>query len=196
MQKASRLAAIAALTLTTFGTVFGAAAPVPRKAPEFVILSPDGKQTLLSSYRGKTVVLAFMFTTCPHCQKMAGILSQLQKEYAARGVQVLGATFNPTAKAEVQMFNKVFGVNFPCGYTQNENVLSFLGLTPAEPPFVPIVIFIDKTGTIRAQHLENGEAAHDAKENDFFANPEAGARAELDKLLKGGSSVSISPAAK
>lgn len=183
MRKATFCIAIAALAVTAFGSAFSAA-PVPRKAPEFVIQSPDGKQTLLSSYRGKTVVLAFMFTTCPHCQKLAGILSQLQKEYADKGVQVLGATFNPTAQQEVQQFNRVFGVNFPCGYTQSESVMQFLQLPASQPPFVPIVILIDKTGTIRAQHLMIGDTTHDATENDFFAHPETSVKAELDKLLK------------
>jgi len=182
MRKATLFTATAALVLTALGSAF-AAAPVPRKAPEFVIQSPDGSQTLLSSYRGKTVVLAFMFTTCPHCQKMAGILSQLQREYADKGVQVLGATFNPTARAEIQQFNKVFGVNFPCGYSTNENILTFLQQPASQPPFVPIVIFIDRNGTIRAQHLMTGDEAHDKTENDFFAHPETSVKAELDKLL-------------
>ena len=62
-----------------------------------MIQMPTNKQLLLSSFRGKTVVMAFMFTTCPHCQKMAGILAQIQKEYADKGVQVLGVTFDPGA---------------------------------------------------------------------------------------------------
>src|SRR4051794_15722031 len=45
-------------------------APVPRKAPEFVFNIQDGSQLLLSSQKGKAVVVAFMFTTCPHCQAL------------------------------------------------------------------------------------------------------------------------------
>ena len=64
---------------------------VPRKAPEFVFNMADGPQRLLSMYRGKNVVLALMFATCPHCQKTSQVLTQVQAEYAAKGVQVLGA---------------------------------------------------------------------------------------------------------
>ena len=39
-----------------------AAATVPRPAVEFVIRDPRGEQ-LLSQYRGKVMVLAFLFTT-------------------------------------------------------------------------------------------------------------------------------------
>ena len=39
------------------------AAEVPRKAPEFAIQMPDGKQVLVSSYKGKVLCLAFILTT-------------------------------------------------------------------------------------------------------------------------------------
>jgi hypothetical protein len=39
------------------------AAEVPRKSPEFVIVPPDGKQILLSSYHGKVVCFLFILST-------------------------------------------------------------------------------------------------------------------------------------
>ncbi|MDQ6664873.1 MAG: hypothetical protein M3Z23_10815 [Acidobacteriota bacterium] len=36
---------------------------VPRQSPEFAIQMSGGGQTLLSSYKGKVVVVAFLFTT-------------------------------------------------------------------------------------------------------------------------------------
>jgi peroxiredoxin len=176
MRKALMLLAVAA-------TAF-AAGPVPRKAAEFVIQSPDGKQTLLSAYRGKDVVLAFMFTTCPHCKIMAQTLSRLQTEYAGKGVQMLGATFNPEAATQVQMFNKVLGVNFPCGFSTNENVLKFLQQPATNPPFIPILVFIDRNGIIRAQHILTGDDAPDSPEHKWFDTGEMGVRAEIEKLLK------------
>lgn len=43
------------------GSVF--AAEVPRKSPEFGIQLPDGRQALVSSYRGKVLCLALILTT-------------------------------------------------------------------------------------------------------------------------------------
>ena len=40
-----------------------AAATVPRPSPEFAIRMPDGRQLLLSSFKGKVIVLEFLFTT-------------------------------------------------------------------------------------------------------------------------------------
>jgi hypothetical protein len=39
------------------------AAEVPRKSPEFAVELPDGKQVLVSSYRGKVLCLAFILST-------------------------------------------------------------------------------------------------------------------------------------
>ena len=151
------------------------AAQVPRKAAEFVIQNPDGKQLLLSSYRGKPVVLALMFTTCQHCQKMAPVLSRIQTEYAPKGVQVLGATFDAGAAFGVQTFIKAFGVNFPCGYSNNKAVMEFLQSPPDVPPVVPGLVFIDRAGIIRGQFIGDEK---------FLSNPEANIRAEIEKLLK------------
>jgi len=169
-------------TALSFSAVAGS--PVPRKAPEFVIQSPSGKQTLLSSYRGKDVVLAFMFTTCPHCQKAAPQFARLQDEYGARGVQFLAATFDVDAKNQVENFVRLFGINFPCGYSSQANVLTFLGLPPNTPVFVPMLIFIDRNGTIRAEHMITGDDKKDEPEKAFFADAGAGTRIEIEKLLK------------
>lgn len=149
------------------------AAQLPRKAPEFVIENPDGKQLLLSSYKDKPVVLAFMFTTCQHCQHLAPMLSKIQADYAPKGVQVLGATFNPGAAFQVQTFNKAFGVTFPCGYSNPKAVNDFIQQPPDQPPFVPILIFIDH-GTIRSQYVGDEK---------FLSNPDANIRAEIEKQL-------------
>ncbi len=169
---------LATLLLAALTSVMASSAslPVPRKAGEFVIQTPEGKQVLLSSYRGKTVVLALMFTTCPHCQKTAGLLSTIQKEYEGKGVQVLGATFDSGAAFRVAQFNKMFGVTFPCGFSNDEAVKTFLGLGKDEPYFVPILVFVDKTGMLRSQYIGDEK---------FLGNQEVNIRAELDKLIKG-----------
>src|SRR5438067_734413 len=150
MNKFPALAALAA----SFLAIPGLSAPqVPRKAPEFAIQMVDAPQQLLSSYRGKVVAMAFMYTTCVHCQHTAGVLSQVQKEYAAKGVQVLGVTFDQGSAFRVKQFIKDYGVNFPCGYSNDGSVKEFLQIGANEPYFVPILVFIDKTGAIRSEYI-------------------------------------------
>ena len=52
-----RIAAVSALLVSTIA--LQAASPVPRPTKEFTITLPSGKQSLLSSYRGKVVMLDF-----------------------------------------------------------------------------------------------------------------------------------------
>jgi thiol-disulfide isomerase/thioredoxin len=185
MRTANVFLATAALTVSFGAAAFGAA-PVPRKAPEFVIQNPDGKQQLLTSYRGKVVVLALIFTTCPHCQKTAQYLTGLQKEYADKGLQVLAAAWDDHAKENIQQFNRLFAINFPCGYSSRKNVLDFLAQPESSPPFVPVLVFIDRTGVVRAQHMMTGDEGPDSAETKWFNNIETGIRAEIDKLVKAG----------
>jgi hypothetical protein len=39
------------------------AVDIPRKSPEFAIQTTDGKQLLVSQYRGKVLCLVFILTT-------------------------------------------------------------------------------------------------------------------------------------
>lgn len=155
------------------------AAPTPRKAGELVIHMTDGPDKLLSSYKGKMVVMAFMDTNCPHCQHMAGVLAKVQTEYAAKGVQVLGVTINPTAKHDVASFNKTFGVNFPCGYSAPEPVQHFLHVESGY--YYPMLAFVDRTGMLRSQVIYMGD---NAEAETFLGAPEVNIRKEIAKYNK------------
>ncbi|HYA18316.1 MAG TPA: TlpA disulfide reductase family protein [Bryobacteraceae bacterium] len=169
-----KLILLAALAASVSGLLlFGAT--VPRKAPEFVFKMTDGTQQLLSQYRGKTIVLAFMYTTCPHCQHTAQVLTKVQTEYKDRGVQVLGACFDDGAAFRTQQFNTQLGLNFPVGISSPGPVLEFVQHPASEPYFVPILVFIDKTGMIRSQYIGDEK---------FLNQQETNIRLELDKMLK------------
>ncbi len=121
-----RIATVSALLVSTLASTLAlqAAAPVPRPSKEFTIVMPNGKQTLLSSYRGKVVMAAFMFTTCPHCQALSKVITKLQGELGPRGFQALGVAFNdevntPNNGVNGQVtanFVNQFQVGFPMGY--------------------------------------------------------------------------------
>jgi peroxiredoxin len=185
---------VAAATSLFSGSLFATDAPkkdaVPRKASEFVFNMIDGPSRLLSSYRGKTLVLALMFTTCPHCQHTSELLTKVQTEYAPKGVQVLGAVFDKDAASRLQQFKAQFAQNYPLGYSNQDAVLQFLGLPPTEPYFVPILVFIDKTGTIRSQYIGD---------ETFLSRQELNIRVEIEKMLgnvPGRPNAAKAPAAK
>jgi peroxiredoxin len=157
-----RLALIPALRIS--GLAIQAAAPVPRPTKEFTITLPSGKQTLLSSYRGKVVLTAFMFTTCPHCQALSKIITKLQNELGPKGFQAVGVAFNdevntPNMAANGQVtaaFVNQFEVGFPMGFAPRQSVLSYLGVSDIESWVVPQVAIIDRKGVVRAQSASRG----------------------------------------
>ena len=69
-----------------------------RQAPDFSLTGSDGAELKLSRYRGKVVVLAFGFTSCPDvCPVTLGTLAQARKKLAAAGseFQVVYVTVDP-----------------------------------------------------------------------------------------------------
>ena len=176
-------AAFVALTVSAYATP-----PVPRKSPEFTITEPSGKPMLLSSLRGKVVVMPFMFTTCPHCQRFAQDLTQLQKEFGPRGVVFVGTVFNDANGAMAAQFVKEFSVGFPVGYATRDQVVSYLGLSVLDRWVVPQVAIIDKKGNIVAQSAATGSP--ELQEPGSLRNI-------LDKIVKeNATSSSRAPAAK
>jgi thiol-disulfide isomerase/thioredoxin len=153
------------------------AATIPRHSPEFAIDMPNASQTLLSQYKGKVVMLAFILTTCPHCQRTIGIMSKLQMQYGAQRVQMLSAAMDDGAAARVPNFNRQFKPTFPVGWAPRDSVVEYLQHPPDKGMHMPNVVFIDRGGNIRAQY--QGDPP-------FFGgdDEEKNIRGEIDKLLK------------
>ena len=154
-----RIATVSALLLS--GLALQAAGPVPRPTKEFTVVLPSGKQTLLSSYRGKVVMAAFMFTTCPHCQAFSKVLTQLNNEYSSRGFQALGVAFDdddakgPSLKDKAAAYGREYA-GFQVGAANRSTVFAYLGLSELERIGVPQIAVIDRKGVIREQSTSQG----------------------------------------
>jgi thiol-disulfide isomerase/thioredoxin len=155
--------------------------PLPRKSPEFTITDPSGQETLLSSYKGKVVVIGFIHTTCVHCQAFSAMLNKIQKDLGPRGFQAVDVAWNSNAQALVPMFVKQFGLTFPVGYSDWDPIMSFLGFSVMDRPVVPLIAVIDKRGMIRAESPPSG---------DPNLQDDAKLRALIESLLGEGSATS------
>jgi hypothetical protein len=121
------------------------------------------------------VCLEFLFTTCPHCQHSAQLLTQFQNEFGSKGFQALGIAFNPMARMLVPDFVRDYKVSFPVGYTENRDIVNaFLQNPPDNALHVPQLVFIDRKGMIRKQSLPRGDSE--------TANP-ANMRKMIEQLL-------------
>jgi thiol-disulfide isomerase/thioredoxin len=146
-----------AISLISFSVL--AQPATPRKSPELTIVEPSGKQTLLSSYRGKVVALAFIFTTCPHCQAECGLMNKLQAELGPKGFQPLAVAFNDNAGMLLSGFVQNFHPTFPVGYAARLTVTDYLQLDDKDPTKgwnVPQIVLIDRKGMIVAQSAPKG----------------------------------------
>ncbi len=125
--------------------------PVLRPSPEFVIHLANGKQLLLSNFRGKVVALVFVHTTCPICQETSRVFTNLYAQYGPRGFEPLDVAFNSSADLYVAEFSKKYGIDYPFGFSSLAEVMKYLGL-PADQRFtLPQIVWIDRNGDIRAQ---------------------------------------------
>jgi peroxiredoxin len=169
-----RTALVSLLAASTLST---AAEPV-RPSPPFSIMRIGSAPLKLSQYKGKVVALAFIYTTCPHCQNLTTTLNQIARDYAARGVQVLECAFNDDAVQNMPEFIKQFNPAFPVGFAPRAAVMSYLQytITDTRPLYVPHMIFIDRAGIIRGDY---------PGESPFLqGGPDGSIRLELDRLLK------------
>jgi len=127
-----------------------------KKAPEYEINMPNGKNLLLSSFKGKVVCLEFLSTTCPHCQHAAQTYTKLANELGP-GMQALGIAINDPSGVLVKDFIRDYKVGYPVGYTQSEKVTHYLEIDPMKRWVVPQVVIIDRKGVVRYQTPWSGD---------------------------------------
>jgi peroxiredoxin len=168
---------VAACLLAWSLPAFSVMPPLPRKSPEFTITEPSGKQILLSSYRGKVVVLAWVHTTCIYCQALTIKLNKLYAELGPRGFQPVEVAWNEGAKQLIPGFVQQFGVEFPVGYSEWAPIMNYMGFSVLDRPVTPLVVVIDRKGIIQAQTPPEG---------DSNLQNEAKLRALIERLLRGG----------
>ena len=154
---------------------------VPRQSPEFKISEPSGKSTLLSSLKGKVVVMEFLFVQSGHCMRIASMLNKLNLEMGARGFQAVGVVFDPPNAPDshgqlVAPLVNYLKLSYPVGYSSKADVDSYLNRAPKEILNIPQIIVIDRTGMIRAA---SGAAGGDPRLED-----ENSLRSLIDSLLK------------
>ena len=177
MQKLTSLVLVFPMLVSTLAAP---SSPLPRTSPEFTIHEPSGKQILLSSLKGKVVVLEFFFIQSEHCLRVAKTLNDLNKDLGGRGFQPVGIVFDPPT-VRTSAVNLIPGMvdseklTYPVGYAATTAVDAYLGRNGNELLAIPQVVVIDRTGTIR---VATGNQTNPNLEN------ENSLRALVEGLLK------------
>jgi thiol-disulfide isomerase/thioredoxin len=106
-----------------------------------------GVEQRLSAYRGRIVVLNFWATYCVPCRKEMPDLAAVQNQYAALGVQVIGAAADGVEdKQKVMQFIKETKLNFPVWLGASAEDMTRFGLGTA----LPGTVVIGRDGKIAA----------------------------------------------
>ncbi|MBX3279074.1 MAG: TlpA family protein disulfide reductase [Acidobacteria bacterium] len=101
---------------------------------ELVLKDIFGVEQRLSALRGRVVVLNFWATWCGPCIKEMPDLAAIQNQYAALGVQVVGASADTLAEQKsVRKFIADLKINFPVWLGATTEDMSRFGLGPALP---------------------------------------------------------------
>ena len=104
-----------------------------------------GADQSLASFKGRVVVLNFWATWCEPCKKEMPDLSAIQNDYAALGVQVIGAAGDEAAEsAKVLKFTREFKVNFPVWVGATTDDMQRFGVGTV----LPATVILNKEGKI------------------------------------------------
>jgi peroxiredoxin len=112
-------------------------------APDFTLESLDGKSMRLSDLRGKAVLLNFWATWCTPCKIEMPWFVEMQRQYGAQGLQIVGVAMDDASKEDIAKFAKDMGVNYPI-LIGKEAVGDEYGGVPA----LPETFFIGRDGKI------------------------------------------------
>jgi len=112
-------------------------------APDFTLQSLEGKAVHLSDYRGKAVLLNFWATWCAPCKIEMPWFVELQKEYGAEGLQIVGVAMDDASPKEIADFAKEMGVNYPVLMGKESVGDAYGGVQ-----FLPESFYIDRNGKV------------------------------------------------
>lgn len=129
-----------------------------------------GVDQKLSSYRGRIVILNFWATWCVPCKDELPDLVAIQNDYAALGVQVIGAAADELAdRAKVMKFIKEMRINFPVWLGLDTSEMQRFGVGPS----LPATIIVGRDGKIDTIYPGVIKSAEVRKRLDAMLNTDA-----------------------
>jgi len=155
-----------------------AEAKVGAAAPDFTLpAASDGKSVALKSLlkTNKAVAVLFIAVKCPYSNGYNERMAQLAKDYAAKGIAVVGINSNKTEPAaDVAAHAKQHGFSFAVVKDEGNKVADLYGAQHTPEAFV-----VDAKGTL-VYHGRIDENYEDAKK---VASPDL--RTALDSVVAG-----------
>jgi peroxiredoxin len=115
-------------------------------APAFQLNSSAGKPVALSEFKGQIVLLNFWASWCGPCRQEMPILEQLNRQYHAKGVALLGVNVEPDSAAATNWL-KATPVTFPILFDTDSKVSQLYSVQG-----MPNTVIVDRKGVVRYIH--------------------------------------------
>jgi cytochrome c biogenesis protein CcmG/thiol:disulfide interchange protein DsbE len=154
------LPALLAIPLLTAGAWLGSAADAANQAPAFALKSAtDGKVMKLADLKGKVVIVDFWATWCPPCRAEIPDFVALQKQYGAKGLQIVGVSVDKGGTDGVVKFMKENHINYPILMSDPSAEAAYGGIRA-----IPTTFLIDRKGNMVHKFIGGTEKAAFEKE--------------------------------
>jgi cytochrome c biogenesis protein CcmG/thiol:disulfide interchange protein DsbE len=127
---------------------------VGETAPEFMLDSLGGGHVSMAELRGRVLLLDFWATWCGPCRVSMPHLEALEREFAARGLKVIGLTWNDTE--DPAPFLKEQGVTY--SIVRGDSVAGAFGIDRSG---VPTLFVVDRAGRVKDFFIGYGGDASD-----------------------------------
>lgn len=116
---------------------------IGKSAPDFSVTTLERKQFRLSDNKGKIVILFGMAGWCGTCIPEGKALTKIRKEYANKGVEIIGVAFTKGDNEDfMKEYKKIGGIDIPLAL-DTDKVAEKYGLIRLETTYI-----IDKTGKV------------------------------------------------
>jgi peroxiredoxin len=112
-------------------------------APDFTFPGLDGKNTSLSDYKGKVVLVNIWATWCPPCVEEMPSMQKLYNEFNGKNFEILAVSIDAAGIDAVAPFMKKHKLSFPALMDPNGTIKSMYRVTGIPESFI-----IDKQGIL------------------------------------------------
>jgi len=116
-------------------------------AHDFTLQTLDGKTVHLTDYRGKAVLLNFWATWCEPCKIEMPWFVDMQKQYSAQGLQIVGVAMDDADTEDIAKFAKDMNIDYPI-LVGKESVRDDLASQYGGVQFLPETFFISRDGVV------------------------------------------------
>jgi len=116
----------------------------------------NNQRARLADFKGKVVVLDFYATWCEPCRAETPRLVELQRQFAAQGLQVIGLNVGGADdRAEVPAYAKEFGIQYPLAFPDDEFADAYLG----DNQNIPQAFVFDRNGNLVKRFVGYSESS-------------------------------------